>query len=49
MRLNAKLTSFIEVYEEVFDIDLYAYKMKFIDKNTGREINTLSQADRTKG
>lgn len=49
MRLNAKLIGFIELYEELFGIDLYAYRMKFIDRNTGAEINTLSQADRSKG
>ncbi len=49
MRLNAKLIGFIELYEELFGIDLYAYKIKFFDMSTGAEINTLSQADRSKG
>lgn len=49
MRLNARLMAFIELYEQIFEIDLYAYKMKFIDRNTGREINNLLQADRSKG
>lgn len=49
MRLGAKLIGFIELYEELFGIDLYAYKIKFIDRNTGAEINTLGQADRSKG
>ena len=49
MRLNARLIAFIELYEELFEIDLYAYKLKFIDCNTGREINNLKQADRSKG
>ena len=49
MRLNARLMAFIELYEEIFEIDLYAYKLKFIDSNTGREINNLMQADRSKG
>jgi hypothetical protein len=35
MRVNAKLIGFIELYEEIFGIDLYAYKLKFIDRNTG--------------
>jgi len=35
MRVNAKLIGFIELYEEIFGIDLYAYKLKFIDQNTG--------------
>ena len=49
MRLNAKLLNFIELYEELFDIDLYAYKLKFFDANTGKEISSLAQADRSKG
>jgi len=36
MRLNARLVAFIELYEELFEIDLYAYKLKFVDCNTGR-------------
>lgn len=49
MRGNAKFINFIELYEEIFDIDLYAYKLKFYDKNTGKEIESLSKADRSKG
>ena len=49
MRLSARLMAFVELYEEIFEIDLYAYKLKFMDCNTGREINNLSQADRSKG
>ena len=49
MRLNSRLLNFIELYEELFEIDLYAYRIKFIDKNTGKEVNTLSQVSRDKG
>ena len=49
MRLNARLLTFIQLYEELFEIDLYAYKIKFIDCNTGKQINNLLQADRSKG
>ena len=36
MRANTKFINFIELYEEIFSIDLYAYKLKFYDKNTGK-------------
>jgi hypothetical protein len=36
MRLNSRLLNFIELYEELFEVDLYAYRIKFIDKNTGK-------------
>lgn len=49
MRLNSQLLNFIELYEELFEIDLYAYRIKFIDKNTGKEVNTLAQVNREKG
>lgn len=49
MRLNSRLINFIELYEELFEIDLYAYRIKFIDKNNGKEITTLSQVYRDKG
>lgn len=49
MRLNSRLLNFIELYEELFEIDLYAYRIKFIDKNTGKEVSTLSQVSRDKG
>jgi len=49
MRANAKFINFIELYEEIFDIDLYAYKLKFYDKNTGKEIESLSKADCSRG
>ncbi len=35
MRVNAKLIGFIELYEEIFGIDLHVYRLKFIDRNTG--------------
>lgn len=49
MRLNSRLLNFIELYEELFEIDLYAYRLKFIDRNTGKEVNTLAQVNRDKG
>lgn len=49
MRLNSRLLNFIELYEELFEIDLYAYRLKFIDKNTGKEITMLSHANKDKG
>lgn len=49
MRLNSRLLNFIELYEELFEIDLYAYRLKFIDRNTGKEVSTLSQVNRDKG
>jgi uncharacterized protein YlaN (UPF0358 family) len=49
MRLNSRLLNFIELYEELFEIDLYAYRLKFIDRNTGKEVNTLNQVNRDKG
>jgi hypothetical protein len=36
MRLNSKFVNFIELYEEIFDIDLYAYKLKFMDRATNK-------------
>jgi len=38
--------SYIELWEELFDLDLYAYRLKFVDRNTQREITCLMEADR---
>jgi len=44
MRANSQLINFIELYEEIFDIDLYAYKLKFFDNNSKKEVTKPSQA-----
>lgn len=41
IRLEAKFIGFIELWEELFDLDLYAYRLKFFDKTTNKEITCL--------
>lgn len=49
MRPSARLNNFIELYEELFEIDLYAYRIRFYDKNNGNEITEVSKINRSKG
>ena len=49
MRLCAKFEDYIELFEEIFEVDLYGYKLKFMDNNTGRQLTQLKDASRANG
>ena len=49
MRLGARFDDFIELFEEIFEVDLYGYRLKFLDKSTGRQIQQLKEANRKNG
>lgn len=49
MRPNARFLQFIELYEEIFDIDLYGYKLKFIETDTRKEVFTFGDCNLMNG